>query len=195
MIDNDTNQKAGPSKSELKRTAHAQQALGERLARLATRQLRALELPEALLEAIEEFHRLPKSHLARRRQLQFIGRLMRDIDQPAIEKQLQALEAPAPSQPELTPAEIWTENVLREGTSVVESLLHLAPALDRQKLRQLQRNASKAKENCRTEQNTAATACLYLRVSVSPLNTGPAGPFCEEGGTIRRRSRRFALAD
>ena len=145
MIDNNTNKKAGPSKSELKRTAHAQQALGEALARLATRQLRALELPEALLEAIEEFQRLPKSHLARRRQLQFIGRLMRDIDQPAIEKQLQALEAPAPPQLELTPAEIWTENVLREGTSVVESLLHLAPALDRQKLRQLQRNASKAK--------------------------------------------------
>ena len=113
MIDNNTNQKAGPSKSELKRTAHAQQALGERLARLATRQLRALELPEALREAIEEFHRLPKSHLARRRQLQFIGRLMRDIDQPAIEKQLQALEAPVPSQPEFTPAEIWTENVLK----------------------------------------------------------------------------------
>ena len=146
MIDNNTNKKAGPSKSELKRTAHAQQALGEALAQLATRQLRALELPEALLEAIEEFQRLPKSHLARRRQLQFIGRLMRDIDQPAIEKQLQALEAPAPPQLELTPAEIWTENMLREGTSVVESLLHLAPALDRQKLRQLQRNASKAKE-------------------------------------------------
>ena len=146
MIENDTKQKAELSKSELKRIAHAQQALGERLTRLAVRQLKTLELPEALLGAVDEFHRLPKSHLARRRQLQFIGRLMRDIDQPAIEKQLQALEAPAPPQPELTPAEIWTENVLREGISVVESLLHLAPALDRQKLRQLLRNASKAKE-------------------------------------------------
>ena len=146
MIENDTKQKAELSKSELKRIAHAQQALGERLTRLAARQLKTLELPEALLGAVDEFHRLPKSHLARRRQLQFIGRLMRDIDQPAIEKQLQALEAPTPSQPELTPAEIWTENVLREGISVVESLLHLAPALDRQKLRQLLRNASKAKE-------------------------------------------------
>ena len=146
MIENDTKQKAELSKSELKRIAHAQQALGERLTRLAVRQLKTLELPEALLGAVDEFHRLPKSHLARRRQLQFIGRLMRDIDQPAIEKQLQALEAPTPSQPELTPAEIWTENVLREGISVVESLLHLAPALDRQKLRQLQRNAGKAKE-------------------------------------------------
>lgn len=146
MIENDTKQKAELSKSELKRIAHAQQALGERLTRLAVRQLKTLELPEALLGAVDEFHRLPKSHLARRRQLQFIGRLMRDIDQPAIEKQLQALEAPTPSQPELTPAEIWTENVLREGISVVESLLHLAPALDRQKLRQLLRNASKAKE-------------------------------------------------
>ena len=146
MIENDTKQKAELSKSELKRIAHAQQALGERLTRLAVRQLKTLELPEALLGAVDEFHRLPKSHLARRRPLQFIGRLMRDIDQPAIEKQLQALEAPTPSQPELTPAEIWTENVLREGISVVESLLHLAPALDRQKLRQLLRNASKAKE-------------------------------------------------
>ena len=145
MIDNNTNKKAGPSKSELKRTAHAQQALGEALARLATRQLRALELPEALLGAVDEFHRLPKSHLARRRQLQFIGKLMRDINQPAIERQLQALEAPAPSQPKLTTAEIWTEYVLEADASVIESLLHLAPALDRQKLRQLQRNASKAK--------------------------------------------------
>ena len=147
MIDNDTNQKAEPSKSELKRTAHAQQALGERLARLAIRQLKTLELPEALFEALDEFHRLPKSHLARRRQLQFIGKLMRDINQPAIERQLQALEVPAPSQSKLTPAEIWTEYVLEADTSVIESLLHLAPALDRQKLRQLQRKASKAKEN------------------------------------------------
>jgi ribosome-associated protein len=151
MIENDTNQKAEPSKSELKRTAHAQQALGERLTRLAIRQLKTLELPEALFEAIDEFHRLPKSHLARRRQLQFIGKLMRDINQPAIERQLQALETPAPSQSELTPAEIWTEYVLGADASVIESLLHLAPTLDRQKLRQLQRKASKVKEN--TEQD------------------------------------------
>ena len=147
MIEYDTSQKAEPSKSELKRTAHAQQALGERLTQLAIRQLKTLDLPEALLEAIDEFHRLPKSHLARRRQLQFIGKLMRDINQPAIERQLQALEAPAPSQPNLTPAEIWTESVLEADASVIESLLHLAPTLDRQKLRQLQRKASKAKEN------------------------------------------------
>ena len=151
MIENDTNQKAELSKSELKRTAHAQQALGERLTRLAIRQLKTLELPEALLEAIDEFHRLPKSHLARRRQLQFIGKLMRDISQPAIERQLQALEAPARSQPKLTTAEIWTQYVMEADASVIESLLRLAPTLDRQKLRQLKRKASKAKGN--TEQN------------------------------------------
>ena len=147
MVENDREQKAEPSKSELKRNSHAQQALGERLARLPVRQLKTLELPEALLEAINEFHRLPKNHLARRRQLQFIGKLMRNINQPAIERQLQALEAPAPSQPKLTPAEIWTEYVLEADASVIESLLHLAPTLDRQKLRQLQRKASKAKKN------------------------------------------------
>ncbi|MEC8804977.1 MAG: hypothetical protein VXX24_09405, partial [Pseudomonadota bacterium] len=38
----------------------------------------------------------------------------------------------------------------------------------------------------RTEQNTAATAYLHLRVSVSPFITGPAGPIREEGDTMRR---------
>lgn len=146
MIDDKTSKEAGLSKSQLKRVAHAQQALGERLTRLANRQLRTLDLPETLLEAIETFHHLPKSHNARHRQLQFIGRLMRDTDQLFLKKQLQKLEAPSYFEPELTLAEVWTERVLKAGSTNIECLLQADPSLDRQKLRQLQRKALKARD-------------------------------------------------
>ena len=151
MIDNDTDQEAGPSKSQLKRSAHAQQALGERLTRLVNKQLKMLELPEALLEAIKEFHRLPQSHSARHRQLQFIGRLMRDIDQSVIEEQLHKLEAPTRFKPEPTLAEVWAGKVLSARSPSIECLLQTQPSLDRQKLRQLQRKAIKAADTSELE--------------------------------------------
>ena len=151
MIDNKKDKEAGPSKSQLKRVAHEQQALGKRLTGLANRQLRTLDLPDTLLEAIEAFHHLPKSHNARRRQLQFIGRLMRDTDQPFLKQQLQKLEAPSCFKPGLTLAEVWTERVLKKGSTNIECLLQADPSLNRQKLRQLQRKAIKAKDNAEQE--------------------------------------------
>lgn len=57
----------------------ALQALGESLLRLSPAELARIELPEALRAAIAETARMP-SHEARRRQLQYIGRLMRQVD-------------------------------------------------------------------------------------------------------------------
>ena len=151
MSDNNTDREAGPSKSCLKRKAHAQQALGERLTRLNNRQFRTLELPEALLEAIEEFHHLPQNHSARRRQLQFIGKLMRDIDQSGITEQLKKLEAPTQFKPEPTPAEVCTEEFLRAGSPDIECLLRKHSSLDRKKLWQLKRRAIKARNTADQE--------------------------------------------
>ena len=68
-----------PSKSARKREAHDQQALGEALADLPEHALAVVEMPEALREAIAEFRRT-RSHEGRRRQLQYIGKLMRQAD-------------------------------------------------------------------------------------------------------------------
>jgi ribosome-associated protein len=73
-----------PSKSHLKREMHARQALGKKLVDLNGVQLGRMELPEGLLAAIRETQRI-SGHEARRRQLQYVGKLMRNVDFAALQ--------------------------------------------------------------------------------------------------------------
>ncbi|MFN6961645.1 MAG: ribosome biogenesis factor YjgA, partial [Rhodocyclaceae bacterium] len=66
-----------PSKSAVKRMMHELQALGEELVALTADQLKKIDLPETLFEAVRDCQRFTQ-HEARRRQLQYIGRLMRN---------------------------------------------------------------------------------------------------------------------
>ena len=69
-----------PSKSARKREMTARQALGERLCALSPRELAQIPLPsDDLLAAIEQSRQIT-ANSARRRHMQFIGKLMRDID-------------------------------------------------------------------------------------------------------------------
>ena len=68
-----------PSKSQRKREMTALQELGESLLRLPAAELARIDLPEPLREAIAETARIG-SHEGRRRQLQYIGKLMRQVD-------------------------------------------------------------------------------------------------------------------
>jgi ribosome-associated protein len=72
-----------PSKSQRKRDMTALQALGASLLRLTAAELARVDLPEPLREAIAEMTRIG-SHEGRRRQLQYIGRLMRQVDAESI---------------------------------------------------------------------------------------------------------------
>src|SRR5207247_1656048 len=78
-----------PSKTARKRAMHELQTLGERLIGLNSEQLAAIALPEDLQDAIERARRITK-HEARRRQLQYIGRLMRAVDPEPIREKLKA---------------------------------------------------------------------------------------------------------
>jgi len=71
-----------PSKSQRKRDAHALQVLGARLVELPPALLTRLELPDVLREAVLAMRGMP-SHGARTRQIQYIGKLMRQLD-PAV---------------------------------------------------------------------------------------------------------------
>lgn len=68
-----------PSKSQRKRDMSALQRLGESLLRLPAAALERIDIPDELRQAIAEAARI-RSHEARRRQLQYIGRLMRQLD-------------------------------------------------------------------------------------------------------------------
>jgi ribosome-associated protein len=76
-----------PSKSQRKRDMLALQALGERLVELPAERLRRMDLPIGLLEAIQMAQKITARE-GRRRQLQYVGRLMRDVDADAIRGQL-----------------------------------------------------------------------------------------------------------
>ena len=78
------------SKTQRKKEMHELQALGAELVALAESQISGLQIPDDLREAVLEAKRI-KSHEARRRQLQYIGRLMRDVDPSPIRAQLDAL--------------------------------------------------------------------------------------------------------
>jgi ribosome-associated protein len=128
------------SKTQRKRAMHALQDLGEALVALGREQLAALDLPEALREAVEEAKRL-KGFEARRRQLQYIGRLMRDIDPAPIRAQLDAWEGNSRLHAAwLHDLERWRERLLADVEALTE-LARLCPSADLQHLRTLVRNA------------------------------------------------------
>jgi len=82
---------ARPSKSQRKRDAHALQVLGAQLVALSPGHLVQLELPDALREAVMAAQGM-RSHGARTRQMQYIGKLMRQLDPAALRTVRQALE-------------------------------------------------------------------------------------------------------
>lgn len=83
MDDQTTHDDERPSKSRRKRDMHERQALGVRLAALSQAQLARLPLEEGLRDALLEAQRV-SGHEARRRQMQYVGKLMRSADYEAI---------------------------------------------------------------------------------------------------------------
>ena len=79
-----------PSKSQLKRDMDALQNIGRALTELPAAKLKKMALDEGLLAAVLDYQRFTANG-AKRRQLQYIGKLMRDIDPEPIEQQLAAL--------------------------------------------------------------------------------------------------------
>ena len=81
-----------PSKSQRKRDAHALQAIGVQLVALSAAQLAQLALPEALHEAVVAAQRM-RSHGARTRQLQYLGKVMRQLE-PSVLNRVRAALTP-----------------------------------------------------------------------------------------------------
>jgi len=133
---------AQPSKSRRKRDSAALQDLGAALVKLPGARLRKLDLPEALLGAVLEAQRIT-SHGAIRRQMQYIGKLMRDVDAAPIAAQLAAIHGESASaKAAFHVLEQWRERLLAEDQALTDWLAR-HPASDAQHLRQLIRNARK----------------------------------------------------
>lgn len=129
-----------PSKSESKRQMHALQELGQALVELSAAALARLPLEPDLLSAIAQAQKIT-SHEAKRRQVQYIGKLMRHADADAIGAQLRELRQDSKSAVKLMhECERWRERLIEDDNALTE-LADRYPNIDMQPLRALIRNA------------------------------------------------------
>jgi ribosome-associated protein len=131
-----------PSKSELKRQAHRLQDLGEALLALPDDRLAGLPMSETLLDAVREARRIT-SHEGRRRQLQYVGKLMRTADTEPLREAVAALQlGSAQNTLALHRAERWREALVADDEAATRWMAE-HPHTDSQRLRTLVRNARK----------------------------------------------------
>ncbi len=134
------------SKSQLKREAHALLELGKKLVQLDGASLTKIPLPDNLLDAINNAKKI-RQHGALKRQLQYIGKLMRKTDPEPIQAAYDtATNHYRTDTQQLHILENWRDRLLAEGDSALGELLNQYPHADRQHLRQLMRSAKKERE-------------------------------------------------
>ncbi len=144
-IDNAPDEYSGPSKSQRKRESTALQDLGAELVALSKERLAKIDMPERLRDALLEAQRITK-HEARRRQMQYIGKIMRDVDAAPLRAAMDEINGVSDA------ANIRQHRLerlrtrLMEDEAVFSELARDYPGADMQHLRQLRRNALKEAE-------------------------------------------------
>lgn len=166
MIDNhddDTEDYAGPSKSQLKRDMHDLQDLGRRILELSNSRLETLPISDTLKSAIEESRKIRQNE-ARRRHLQYVGKIIRQEDDPdALKRAIDAFDSGSEEHTRRHHlAERWRDRMITEGAGVAGEFFSYCPEADIQHLRNLVRNARKDVEK---QKNTGQARKLfrYLR--------------------------------
>src|SRR5262245_30769557 len=136
------------SKTKRKKEMTELQSLGAKLVALPESQLAEMPMDESLREALQEAKRI-KSHEAKRRQLQYVGRLMRDVDPAPLRERLEAIVGhSAQAAAQHRRLEAWRERLLADD----EALTAFAaehPGADLQALRTLIRNARKQQKEAK----------------------------------------------
>ena len=149
------------SKSEIKRDAEELKRLGLEMVELGKNALDKIPLDEELRAAIELAQKIKKE--GRRRQLQLIGKMLRNRDVDPIRQALDKLKNRHNQQVALFhKLEALRDRLIEEGDDVVPEVLKLWPQADRQQLRSLIRNAKKEKEGNKAPKS-ARLIFQYLR--------------------------------
>jgi ribosome-associated protein len=134
-----------PSKTKIKKQMHELRDLGKELTELGKDQLAQLDIPENLRDALREMKSINKFG-AQRRQIQYIGKLMRDVDPAPILAKLDAWKGKSQHHVAyMHQLERWRDRLLESDAALTE-LLSAHPQADAQRLRTLIRNAQKEME-------------------------------------------------
>ena len=154
------------SKTQLKKESSEIQNLGKRLSALSTEKLSQIPLDEPVLEAIALAHKIQNKRSALKRHYQFLGKLLRARDTDSIFAALENLEQSGHGQIQRHHrAEYWRDEIVNKGMDAIEAYLSEQSNADRQKLRQLWRNYSAAKNE---SGKTKFSRLIYKEVFQTP---------------------------
>jgi ribosome-associated protein len=129
-----------PSKTQLKQQSQALQDLGVAISQMSADRLARIDMPERLRDAIETFRRT-KSHEGRRRQMQYVGKMMRGADEEALREAVaDASLGSAKETLQLHETERWRAELMAHDDAMTR-WLQLHPDTDSQQLRSLVRAA------------------------------------------------------
>ncbi|GBD96650.1 MAG TPA: DUF615 domain-containing protein [Nitrospirae bacterium] len=135
------------SKTQRKKEAQSLQVLGEKLVKLSIEQIKEIDLPVEIYDAVK-FAKTIKKHGAIKRQMQYIGTVMRKYDPEPIREALDNIEhgnyKKAMAFKEI---EEWRDELIAGNKMLMEEILEKCPDADRQQLTQLVRNAIREMEN------------------------------------------------
>ncbi|MBV8665049.1 MAG: DUF615 domain-containing protein [Burkholderiaceae bacterium] len=134
-----------PSKSQLKREMTALQKLGEELVAESRERVKRVPMPEDVRDAILECQQI-RDHEGRRRQLQYVGKKMRTLDEDevaAIQRTLDSWKGQSKSETAAMHALEKARDKLLANDGALTELMAQHPELDVQHLRTLIRNARK----------------------------------------------------
>lgn len=134
-----------PSKSAVKRAMTELQDLGAELVELSRDQLKKIDLPEDLLSAVRDAQRITQ-HEAHRRQMQYIGKLMRSIDAGPIRAAIDDIKGISAAATARMHALERLRTRFLEDEKVIAEIAAAHPGADLQHLRQLRRNTLKEQE-------------------------------------------------
>ncbi|NRD72498.1 ribosome-associated protein [Shewanella sp. VB17] len=157
------------SRAEAKREIAVYQELGVKLVSLSKSQLIKLELDELIYDNVLKTKIIKINTEAYRRQLQFIGKLMRNIDIEALQLEIKnVLNQNSNESAKQNVAEKLKDQLLTEGDSAVQALVEKYPVLERQKLRQLIRQSNKELAKTPDQASKAAVELVkYLRTEIA----------------------------
>ncbi len=149
-----------PSKTERKKQMHALQTLGVQLVELSHDQFARLDLPDDLREAVDFAHRV-KGHEARRRHMQYLGKLMRRVDADAIRAALERVTGESRAAVSLMHrAEVWRDRLLDDDEALTAFIAE-HPDAETQWLRSAIRASRRERES---QQSPKHTRELYRRL-------------------------------
>lgn len=159
----DAQDDSSKSKSQQKREMAALRKLGERLLDLSEQQLSQLSMDDRLKEAIIAAKQMKRDR-ARKRQIQYIGKLIRSVDVDVIKIAIEKFDSSSRLHAQqFHKLEKLRAGLMQDDSATIDELFTQHSSIDRQYLHQMIRKAQKEQDATQSDRTHYRKLFRYLR--------------------------------